>query len=106
MIGSILRGMARVKPSALVMRRTITTENGAIEKMPAGINKISPLTVSSIITPANCFSFVKLYTLRMTDDLLLPDQVHVFLCQLTVILILGTENFKQLTWHKSSNQIF
>ena len=49
MFGSILRQVTRVNPSNLLMKRSIITQTGAIEKMPSGVGKISPLIVSVLV---------------------------------------------------------
>lgn len=45
MIGSILKRVTKVKPANLAITRGIITETGAIQKMPQGINKFSPIAV-------------------------------------------------------------
>lgn len=58
MFGSILRQVTRVNPSNLLMKRSIITQTGAIEKMPSGVGKISPLMVP-VVVAVGCYCGAK-----------------------------------------------
>ncbi|KAL5266851.1 hypothetical protein ACHWQZ_G004032 [Mnemiopsis leidyi] len=57
MIGSILKRVTKVKPANLAITRGIITETGAIQKMPQGINKFSPIAVPIVVALGCCAGF-------------------------------------------------